>query len=114
MAVPAGRRRASWLGRSSPGSKSEETRRGYRSDLSCWLGFCLTHDLYPFREIRRIHLELYLRQLEITVPRPANATLYRRISTLSSWFRWLEDEEFNVGNPAARMRRPTRHPTPQP
>ncbi len=57
---------------------------------------------------------MYLRQLETSAPRPANATLYRRISTLSSWFRWLEDEEFNVGNPAARMRRPTRHPTPQP
>ncbi len=96
------------------GFQSPETRRGYRSDLRCWFDFCRTHGLHPFRKIRRIHLEVYLRQLETSAPRPANATLYRRISTLSSWFRWLEDEEFNVGNPAARMRRPTRHPTPQP
>jgi len=27
----------------------------------------------------------------------ANSTLRRRISTLSSWFTWLEDEEMNVG-----------------
>ncbi|MDP8929936.1 MAG: hypothetical protein M3O70_15550 [Actinomycetota bacterium] len=25
---------------------------------------CRTHGLHPYREIRRIHLELYLRQLE--------------------------------------------------
>ncbi|MFN2556790.1 MAG: tyrosine-type recombinase/integrase [Nitriliruptorales bacterium] len=96
------------------GFHSPETRRGYRTDLRCWFDFCRTHGLHPFREVRRMHLELYLHQLETGAPRPANATLYRRISTLSSWFRWLEDEEFNVGNPAARMRRPTRHPTPQP
>ncbi|MDP8970450.1 MAG: hypothetical protein M3N52_08165, partial [Actinomycetota bacterium] len=101
------------------GFQSSETRRGYRSDLAplvrtCATGSGLTHDLHPLREIRRIHLELYLRQLETNAPRRANVTLYRRISMLSSWFRWLEDEEFNVSNPAARMRRPTRHPTPQP
>jgi integrase/recombinase XerD len=59
-------------------------------------------------------VELYLRQLEQQLPRPSNATLYRRISTLSSWFFWLEDEEVIVGNPAARVRRPSRHPRPQP
>ncbi len=94
--------------------QSAETRRGYRSDLRCWFGFCHSHGLHPFREIRRIHLEVYLRELETSTPGPANATLYRRISTLSSWFRWLEDEELNVGNPTARIRRPTHHPTPQP
>jgi site-specific recombinase XerD len=44
----------------------------------------------------------------------ANSTLRRRISTLPSWFTWLEDEEINVGNPAARVRRPRRHARPQP
>ena len=28
-------------------------------------------------------------------------------------FIWLEDEEINVGNPAARVRRPQRHSRPQ-
>jgi site-specific recombinase XerD len=44
----------------------------------------------------------------------ANSTMRLRISTLSSWFTWLEDEEINVGNPAARVRRPRRHSRPQP
>jgi site-specific recombinase XerD len=44
----------------------------------------------------------------------ANSTLRRQISTLSSWFTWLEDEQINVGNPAARVRRPRRHSRPQP
>lgn len=68
----------------------------------------------PFRTIRRTHIELYLRDLEASHPRPAATTIYRRIATLSAWFRWLEDEHVNVGNPAARVRRPLRHPRPQP
>ncbi|MDP8930070.1 MAG: hypothetical protein M3O70_16250, partial [Actinomycetota bacterium] len=39
------------------------------------VGLRRTHRLHPFREIRRLHLELYLRQLEPSAPRPANATL---------------------------------------
>lgn len=68
----------------------------------------------PNKGVRRTHVELYLRELEIQLPRPSNATLYRRISTLSSWFSWLEDEDVVVSNPAARVRRPSRHPRPQP
>ncbi|MDP8929602.1 MAG: site-specific integrase [Actinomycetota bacterium] len=79
------------------GLQSPETRRGYRSDLRCWFDFCRTHRLHPFREIRRIHLELYLRQLETSTPRPANATLYRRISALSWVVPLAGGREFNVG-----------------
>lgn len=96
------------------GFKSEQTRRSYRRDLDCWFGFCAIHSLHPFRGLRRTHLELYLRQLERQDPTPSRCTLYRRISTLSSWFRWLEDEDIIIGNPAARVRRPQRHPSPQP
>jgi integrase/recombinase XerD len=78
------------------------------------VGFCVTHNLHPYKDIRRTHVELYLRELEQQLPQPSNATLYRRISTLSSWFAWLEDEDVMVGNPAARVRRPSRHPRPQP
>jgi site-specific recombinase XerD len=59
-------------------------------------------------------IEVYVRQLEQQVPALASSTLRRRISTLSSWFTWLEDEEMNVGNPAARVRRPRRQSRPQP
>lgn len=96
------------------GFSSSETRRSYQRDWHCWLGFCTTHDLHPYKDVRRTHVELYLRELEAQLPRPSNATLYRRISTLSSWFAWLEDEEVVMCNPAAGVRRPSRHPRPQP
>jgi hypothetical protein len=64
--------------------------------------------------VRRTHVEAYLRQLEQHRPPLANGTLRRRISTLSSWFTWLEDEDISVGNLAARVRRPRRHTRPQP
>ena len=45
---------------------------------------------------------------------PETRRAYRRVATLSSWFAWLEDEAVNVGNAAARVRRPRRHAAPQP
>ncbi len=103
-----------WAGAFLAGFKLVQTRRAYRRDLDCWFAFCLAHELHPFRGLRRTHLELYLRELEAQDTPPAPGTLYRRVSTLSSWFRWLEDEDVTVGNPAARIRRPQRHTRPQP
>jgi integrase/recombinase XerD len=103
-----------WAGAFIAGFSSTQTRRSYQRDLHCWFAFCAAHDLHPYKGVRRTYVELYLRELEAQLPRPSNATLYRRISTLSSWFSWLEDEEVIVGNPAARVRRPSRYPRPQP
>ncbi len=108
-----GVRRCTAQERSSPGS-SQSRHAGVTGAPSCWFTFCALHELHPFRGLRRTHLKLYLRQLETQDPAPARCTLYRRISTPSSWFRWLEDEEVIVGNPPARVRRPQRHPSPQP
>lgn len=96
------------------GYASPATRRAYRVDLRNWFAFCQRHHLHPYTGIRRTHLELYLRDLERRIPRPANTTRYRRVATLSAWFGWLEDEDLHVGNPAARVRRPRRHRRPQP
>jgi site-specific recombinase XerD len=103
-----------WAGAFIAGFSSAQTRRSYQLDVHCWFAFCAAHGLHPYNGVRRTHVELYLRELEQQLPQPSNATLYRRISTLSSWFSWLEDEEVIVGNPAARVRRPSRHPRPQP
>jgi hypothetical protein len=103
-----------WAGAFLAGFKSAQTRRAYRRDLHCWFTFCTAHHLHPFRGVRRTHLELYLRELELLDPTPAPGTLYRRVATLSSWFRWLEDEGVTIGNPAGRIRRPQRHSRPQP
>ena len=103
-----------WAGAFLAGYASAQTRRSYRRDLDCWFAFCAAHQLHPFTGLRRTHLEVYLRELESQACPPSAGTLYRRISTLSSWFRWLEDEDVIVGNPAARVRRPHRYPRPQP
>ena len=96
------------------GFRSPDTRRAYRRDLACWDAYCTDHGLHPYRGVRRTHVEAYLRHLEQLHPPLANTTLRRRISTLSSWFSWLEDEELSVGNHAGRVRRPRRHTRPQP
>jgi integrase/recombinase XerD len=96
------------------GFRSPATRRAYRRDLECWLTFCGDQGVHPYTGVRRTDVEAYLRQLEQHRPPLANGTLRRRISTLSSWFTWLEDEDLGVGNPAARVRRPRRHTRPQP
>jgi integrase/recombinase XerD len=96
------------------GFRSPDTPRTYRRDLQCWLTFCLDQNVHPYTSVRRTHVEADLRQLEQHRPPLANGTLRRRISTLSSWFTWLEDEDLSVGNPAARVRRPRRHTRPQP
>lgn len=103
-----------WAGAFLTGFKSPQSRKGYRRDLDCWFTFCAAHGLHAFRGGRRTHLEIYLRELEGQRPPPGSGTLYRRISTLSSWYGWLEDENVIVGNPAGRVRRPQRHPGPQP
>jgi len=96
------------------GFRSPATRKGYHRDLTCWLQHCADQSIHPYIGVRRTHVEVYLRHLEQQVPALANSTMRRRISTLSSWFTWLEDEEISVGNPAARVRRPRRHARPQP
>jgi transposase-like protein len=65
-----------WAGAFLASFKSVQTRRSYRRDLECWFTFCTAHRLHPFTGVRRTHLELYLRALEMKVPPPASGTLY--------------------------------------
>ena len=94
--------------------KSPQTRRSYRHDLDCWFTFCGSHGLHPYRGPAPDSRGGVPARARGAAAAPANATVYRRVATLSSWFRWLEEEDVTVGNPAARVRRPQRHPRPQP
>ena len=103
-----------WAGAFLAGFKSTQTRRSYRRDLDCWFTFCASHALHPYRELRRIHVEVYLRQLEAQQPQPANATLYRRIATLSSCFGGLRTKISPSATPprASAARNATPAPNP--
>jgi integrase/recombinase XerD len=79
------------------------TRTGYTIDLKAWWTFCETHGL-PVLEVKRAHLELYVRAME---ERPyARATIGRRLSTVASYYKWCLEEEVVDRNPAAHVRRP--------
>lgn len=92
---------------------SGTTLVGYRIDLRGWFEFCETNNL-PVLEARRPHIELYARSLEEGRYRPgrwqghsyANPTISRRISTVCCFYKWCDQEDVIVKDPAAHVRRP--------
>ena len=79
------------------------TRRGYATDLRIFLTWCHNTGVGVF-ESRRAHLELFARWLEGRGLKAS--TVARRLSTLSSFYRWCHQEELIDRNPAANLRRP--------
>lgn len=87
------------------GYSSLETRRAYQNDLRCFFDYCRTYQIDPL-QVRRPVIETYMRELESRGL--ANNTRGRRLSTLKAFFGYLWDEEFISGNPAQRVKGPTR------
>jgi len=89
------------------------TLAGYKIDLRGWFAFCEAHDL-PVMEARRPHIELYIRSLEEGADRPgkyqgvpyARPTIGRRVSTICCFYKWCDEEDLIIKNPAAHVRRP--------
>jgi integrase/recombinase XerD len=81
----------------------ESTRRAYSLDLRQWIGWCRSHDLRVF-EARRAHIELYARWLEERGR--ARATVARRLSTITGFYRYCVEEELIPRSPATHIRRP--------
>jgi site-specific recombinase XerD len=75
---------ARWAAAFIASFRSSDTRKAYQRDLSCWFTFCAAHRLHPYDGVRRMHVEVYLRQLERQTPPLADVALRRRVSTLSS------------------------------
>jgi integrase/recombinase XerD len=94
-------------------SYSGTTLAGYKIDLRGWFQFCARHDL-PVLEARRPHIELYVRSLEEGADRPgkhqgcpyARPTIGRRLSTVACFYKWCDEEDLIIKNPAAHVRRP--------
>lgn len=81
----------------------ESTRKAYSLDLRQWIGWCRSHDLRVF-EVRRAHIELYARWLEERGR--AGATVARRLSTITGFYRYCVEEELIPRSPATHIRRP--------
>lgn len=79
--------------------RSANTRRAYFRDLARWLGYCDTHGLDP-RAARRADIDDWIDTAGVA-PRTAN----RRLSAVSSWYRYLAANDALTGNPVAAVER---------
>ncbi|MEV4393373.1 tyrosine-type recombinase/integrase [Nonomuraea sp. NPDC049607] len=85
---------------------SANTRAAYRRDIEMWFDFLTEHDL-DIAEVRRPHGDVYKRWLDLQAHKPLPAkTLARRLATVSSWYRYLVEEEAADFNPFDRVKRP--------
>lgn len=82
---------------------SGHTRELYTHYLRCWWAFCEAHDLAVL-EVRRPHIELWARQMEIDGY--ARSTISGRLSTSAGFYRYCEAEEILDRSPARFVRRP--------
>jgi integrase/recombinase XerD len=91
---------AAWL----LGFGSENTRRAYSADVRAWIAFCADHGVDPLLTARRSHVDAWARTLEAAGFRPR--TVGRRIASVSSWYRFLVDEEVRQLSPGQHVGRP--------
>ena len=82
---------------------SGNTRLAYRQDLRQFASWCHNEGL-GLLAVRRIHIELFARWLEHRGA--ARATIRRRLSTVTGFYRYCVEEELVTRNPAVNVRRP--------
>ena len=82
---------------------SGNTRLAYHQDLRQFASWCHNQDL-GLLAVRRIDVELFARWLEHRDA--ARATIGRRLSTVTGFYRYCVEEELLTRNPAANVRRP--------
>ena len=82
---------------------SGSTRTSYTTDLRIFASWCHDHHL-NLLNVKRAHLELFGRWMEQEGRMPS--TIARRLSTLSSFYKYCQIEDIIDRNPAANIRRP--------
>ena len=82
---------------------SENTLLAYQQDLRQFVPWCQSQGLGLF-SVRRTHIELFARWLEQRGA--ARATIGRRLSTVTGFYRYCTQEAYVTHNPAANVRRP--------
>ena len=90
---------AAWL----LAQRSPHTRTAYARDLTRWLDWLAGVGVDPLTA-RRGHVDAWRETLTAAGQSPA--TIARRLSAVSSWYRYLVDEDVIGRSPAARVRRP--------
>lgn len=83
--------------------RSANTRAAYARDMQTFLRFLDEHGLDLFH-VRRSHIDLYARACEVSGS--SEQTVARRISSVSSFYKWSIQEGLTETNPASNVRRP--------
>ena len=81
---------------------SDHTVRAYRSDLSAYGAWAVARGLDPLHTTQR-QVRSYMAAMDETL---ARSTINRRLSSLRSFFRWLNVAEVVDENPASAVRGP--------
>lgn len=86
------------------GAESEHTRRSYETGLAQWLDYCLRSRVDPLAA-RRADVDDWLAtHLNSKNPQTVNA----RLAAVGSWYGYLLDNDIDVRDPTARVKRPKR------
>jgi integrase/recombinase XerD len=84
-------------------SYGQATREAYARDLRAWGTWLQTLGLEVL-DAHRSHVELWARDMEMSGAAPA--TIARRLSTVSGFYRYAVDEDLIARSPVTRVRRP--------
>jgi site-specific recombinase XerD len=87
-----------WIG----AQLSEHTKAAYSRDIAGWLAFCDEQDV-PVNDARRGDVDAWREEI---APGLSPATIARRLSTVSSFYRYWDEEGMVARNPAANAKRP--------
>jgi site-specific recombinase XerD len=82
---------------------SGQTRQAYALDLRQFAAWCINHGIQLFAA-KRADIECFARDLEQRGR--ARATIARRLCTVTSFYRYAEEEELIEHSPAVHVRRP--------
>jgi integrase/recombinase XerD len=87
--------------------KSPHTQIAYRRDLGEWTRWCSDVHLDPLGDdVVGSHIEAWITSQREDTPPPAESTIARRLSSVSSWYRWLVRDRRVPRNPAEGVDRP--------
>lgn len=84
---------------------NEGTRRLYEIDLRLFIEWCAAHELRPLVDVKRVHLELYGRHLEVE-RHNGPSTIAHRLGVLKSFYATCELDGLIQSSPATHVRVP--------
>lgn len=81
------------------------TRDPYELSLDLYFRWALSNGLEPLRDVRRPHLELFMRHLEVDRGN-CPATVSNRLAAIAGWYEFAEVDGYIEKSPAHYVRRP--------